>query len=209
MTNHWIFLSKAVSQALAVALAIQLGGLPAAAQSLPAMIRIVVVQGDGASGRVSQRAARDPAVRIVDEKEAPVVGAAVEFTLPTEGATGVFGNGAKTLTILSDARGDAVALGLRFNQVPGKVPVHVNASYKGLTAHTSILQIAEAPPGYKPGGGGGKGKIVAIFAVIAAAGAGGALAATRKSSSSATTTPAATTPAIGITAGTGTVAPPH
>jgi hypothetical protein len=207
MNHQWIFLSKAVSKTLAVALAIQLAGFTAAAQSLPAVLNVVVVQGEGASNRVRERAVRDPAIRVVDEKQAPVTGAAVVFTLPTEGATGVFGNGSKTLTTLTDARGDAVAQGLRFNQVPGKVPVHVNVSYRGLTAHTNIMQIVVAPAGYKAGGGG-KGKLIAIFAVLGAAGAGGAFYAMRKSG---TTTPAAApaSTAIGITAGTGTVAPPH
>jgi hypothetical protein len=133
----------------------------------------------------------------------------VVFTLPTEGATGEFGNGSKTLTVLTDSEGVAVAQGLRFNQIPGKVPVHVNVSYKGLTARTNITQIVVAPPGYKPGGGGGSGKVIAIVAALAAAGAGGAFYALRSSGKTTSTTAPTAPAAIGITPGTGTLAPPH
>jgi hypothetical protein len=209
MTSYWIFGSRAAAQALAFALALQLSDSPAAGQSLPTILTAVVIQGEGSAGRVRQRAAQDPVIRVLDEKEAPVVGAAVVFTLPTEGASGTFGNGSKTLTIMTDSNGSATAQGLHFNQVPGKVPVHVNVSYKGLTAHTSLTEISEAPEGYKPGGGSHTGRVIAIVAAIAAAGAGGAVYAMRNNGSSTPSGTATGPTAIGITAGTGTVAPPH
>ncbi len=208
MNSHWIFGPRAAAQALAFTLALQMAGSPAAGQSLPTSLKIVVVQGEGIAGRVRQRAAQNPAVRIVDENEKPISGAAVVFTLPTEGATGVFAGGAKTFTIVTDAEGVAVAQGLRFNQIPGKVPVHVNASYKGLMARASITQIVEAPDGYKPGGGGGSGKIIAILAILGAGGAGGAFYAMHKSGSTPSAVPAGP-PAIGITPGAGTLSPPR
>jgi hypothetical protein len=208
MSYPWISLSRTASQALALALAAQLVAPPIAGQGVPSAIEVVVLRGEGVSGRVRERSTQDPAVRVLDDKEAHVVGAAVVFTLPTEGATGVFGNGSKTLTVLTDSEGVAVAQGLHFNQVPGKVPVHVNVSYKGLTTRTNITQVVVAPPGYKPGGGGGKGKVIAIVAGLAAAGAGGAIFALRSSGKTSTpTTPAP--PGIGITPGTGTLSPPH
>lgn len=208
MSYSWISLSKTASQALALALAVQLAAPPIAGQSMPSAIQVVLLRGDGVSGQVRARSTQDPAVRVVDDKEANVVGAAVVFTLPTEGATGVFSNGSKTLTVLTNSEGVAVAQGLRFNQIPGKVPVHVNVSYKGLTARTNITQIVTAPAGYKPGGGG-SGKIIAIIAGLAAAGAGGAFYALRNSGKTSTTTAPTAPASIGITAGTGTLAPPH
>ena len=132
------------------------------------------------------------------------------FTLPTEGPTGAFPNGAKTLMVQTNAQGTATAEGLRFNQLPGKVPVNVNVSFKGLTAHSSITQTSVAPAGYKPSGGGHTGRTVAILLLLAAGGAGGAVYATHKSSNPAATvtTPPGPQP-IGITPGTPTLSPPN
>ena len=189
-------------------LALQLVAIPVEAQTLPTALNVVVVDGEGATGPVRQRAPHIPVVRVLDEKQNPVSGASVVFTLPTEGATGVFGNGSKTLMVMTDQQGTASAQGLRFTETPGKVPVNVNVSYKGLTARTIITELSEAPAGYQPSKGGHKGVIIALLVVLAAGGGAGAYLATRKSGSPATTTPAGPQP-IGITPGTGTLAPPH
>jgi hypothetical protein len=202
--------SRLLARGIAFLLVIQLAAAPINAQTLPTALHLVTVRGEGATGRVQQRASQEPAVCVVDENEKPVSGVAVAFTLPTEGATGSFGNGSKTLTLITDSSGLASAQGLRFNQIPGKVPVHVNASYKGLTARTTITQVSEAPAGYKPGGGGGSGKVIAILAVIAAAGGGGAYyALSQNKSVPPSANPSAPPSAIGITPGTGTIAPPR
>src|SRR5690349_13620147 len=114
MTSYWIFGSRAAAQGLAFALALQLAGLPAAGQSLPTALNVITVQGDGSAGRVHQRATADPIIRVLDEREAPIAGAAVVFTLPTEGATGTFANGSRTSTTMTDSHGAATAQGLRF-----------------------------------------------------------------------------------------------
>ena len=74
------------------------------AQTMPTELNIVVLEGEGATNNVRQRVARDPVVRVEDENHKPIVGAAVVFTLPTEGATGEFANGAKSLTIMTDSQ---------------------------------------------------------------------------------------------------------
>lgn len=189
-------------------LVLQLIGMPVKGQALPTALNIVVVEGEGATGPVRQHAPHIPVVRVLDEKQSPVSGASVVFTLPTEGATGVFGNGSKTLMVTTDQQGTASAQGLRFTEIPGKVPVNVNVSYKGLTARTIITEMSEAPAGYQPGKGGHKGLIVALLVVLAAGGGAGAYLALRKNGTMAPTTPAGPQP-IGITPGTGTLAPPH
>ena len=181
---------------------------------MPTALNLVVVEGEGASTNIRQRVTPEPMVRVEDEAHKPVSGAAVVFTLPTEGATGEFGNGSKNLTVMTDAEGQAKAVGLKVNQVGGKLPIHVTASYRSLSARTTIMQYIVVPPGAKvsTGGGGGHGKMIAILAVIGAAAAGGAVYATqsKSSSGSGTTPPPVTGPTpIGITAGTGTIAPPH
>ena len=180
------------------------------AQTFPTELNIVVVEGEGTTNNVRQRVARSPVIRVEDEAHKPVAGVAVVFTLPTEGATGEFGNGAKTLTVLTDREGMAAAEGLRLNQVAGKVPIHINASYRGLTARASMTQYSVLPPGAKPaqaGSGGSHGGLIAVIVVLGAAAAGGgAYLATHSKNSPTTPTPPAGPTPIGITPGTGSIA---
>jgi hypothetical protein len=183
------------------------------AQAPPALLNIVVVEGEGAINNARQRVTHDPVVRVEDENHKPIVGAAVVFTLPTEGATGEFGNGGKNLTVMTDDKGQATARGLRLNGIDGKVPIHITASYRGLTASTTMTQFSVLPPGAKPATSshsGGHGALIAVLvAVGAAAAGGGAYLATHKSGNTATgpTTPGITP--IGITPGTGTIVGGH
>lgn len=196
------------AKALAFALALQFACVPVPGQTLPIALKIVAVGGEGATGPVRQAPSQVPTIRVTDENEKPVAGAAVVFTLPTEGATGEFPGGSKTLMMVTDAEGTASAKGLRFNQLPGKVPVNINVSYKGLTTRAIITQVSVAPAGYKPGGNSHAGKWIAIVAVVAAGGAAGAFLGLRGNGTSNATIPAGPAP-IGITAGTTTLAPPH
>ncbi len=164
------------------------------------------MDGEGAINNVGQRAVHDPSVRIEDENQKPIPGAAVVFTLPTEGPSGEFSNGSKTLTVVTDDRGIAAAHGLKVNWVAGKLQIHINASYRGQTARTDITQFDMSVPG-KTAKGSNK-KIWIVVAVVAAAAGGGAAAAFHGGSSS-PAGGAASTPAIVITPGSGTVGPPH
>jgi hypothetical protein len=184
---------------------------PAFSQVLPTSISLTVVEGEGAVNQTRQRVTKDPVVRVEDENGKPVTGAAVAFTLPVSGSTGEFSNGSKNLTIVTDADGTASATRIKCNEFPGKLQIHVNASYKGLTARTLITQINEGPEVSKSSGGG-SGKLIAILAIVGAAAAGGAVVATHKGSSPSTTpgtpTPTAPTP-IGINPGTTIIGPPR
>ena len=203
---------KTGMQPLAIILSVLMGFPILRAQTLPTQLSIVVVEGEGAINNARQRVTREPIIRIEDENHKPIAGAAVVFTLPTEGATGEFGNGSKNLTIMTDKQGLATAHGLKLNGLPGKVPIQVNASYRGLTARTTISQTSVLPPGAKASsGGGGHGTLIAILVVVGAAAAGGgAYFATHKNGSSAppVTIPSGPTP-IGITPGTGTIVGGH
>lgn len=197
--------------ALSVSLSFLIAFPALEAQTMPTQLNIVVVEGEGAINNVRQRVAREPVVRVEDENHKPVAGAAVVFTLPTEGATGEFGNGSKTLTAMTDSQGQAVAQGLKMNQVAGKVPIHINASYRGLSARTSIMQVSVLPPGAKAStGGGGHGALIGVLvAVGAAAAGGGAYLATRQGNKSSTPTAPPAPALIGITPGTGTITGGH
>ena len=66
--------------------------LPAQAQA--GQLNLVIVEGEGAINNIRQRTAREPIVQVEDENHRPVAGAAVVFALPSNGASGVFANGA-------------------------------------------------------------------------------------------------------------------
>ena len=52
----------------------------AAGIALPATLRIVIVEGQGATNNIRQRTAREPVVEVVDENNRPVSGASVTLT---------------------------------------------------------------------------------------------------------------------------------
>jgi len=151
--------------------------------SLPAQeapkpkLHIVIVEGEGAVNNIRQRIAREPIVQVEDENRKPLAGATVVFLLPDSGASGVFPNGTRMLTVTTNAQGRAAATGLKPNNVAGKFQIRVSATYQGMTASASITQTNAMVPAAP--GGAGAGKIIAIIAAVGAAGAGGAIAATR------------------------------
>jgi hypothetical protein len=201
---------KQLCRALLFLTAFYGGVLGLYSQTQPLEMNLVVVEGEGQSVNIGEHAHKPPLVRVEDENHRPIAGAVVIFTLPTEGATGDFG-GSKTLTVVTDSQGMAPAKGLKVYQLPGKLPIYVNASYRGLTAHATITAYITAPPGAKTSGGGGhgSGKIIAIIAIVGAAAAGGAYYATHSGGgASAPPAPPAPTP-IGITPGTGTIGGAH
>jgi hypothetical protein len=207
-----IFNSKSVLQTVSVALSVLIAFLPAQAQTLPTALNLTVIEGEGAVNNIRQRLARDPIVQVEDENHKPVAGAIVVFTLPTEGATGDF-NGHKTLTVTTDSGGQATGKGLKMNPVPGRVPIHVTVSYRGLSARTIINQVSVVPPGAKAGAekSGGHGALIGVLVALGAAAAGGgAYLATHQNKQSSTppVTPAGPTP-IGITPGTGSITGGH
>ena len=143
----------------------------------PTQLNLLIVEGDGAINNVRTRVAREPIVQVEDENRKPVAGAAVTFLLPNQGAGATFANGARSLTVLTDNKGQAIARGLRPNNVNGQYQIRVNASFRGQTASTTINQtnaLAAAAAG-----GAISGKLIAILAIAGAAAAGGAIAATR------------------------------
>src|SRR5215213_8736649 len=80
---------------------------PAASQS--AALRIVVLAGEDAVNIIQQKTAVAPIVEIRDRNNLPVAGATVTFTLGGQSAS--FG-GLSTLTVTTNAAGQAAAVGL-------------------------------------------------------------------------------------------------
>ena len=173
-------------------------------------LNIVVIEGEGAINNIRQRTAREPIVQVEDRNRKPVAGAAVVFMLPEQGASGVFPNGSRMLTVMTDENGRAAARGLRPNTVRGDLKIRVNASHEGRTGSATITQTNAIVGAAAAAAGGGLAAkwIAVIVAVAAAATVGGVVAATRDSGNGTAPGPAARTPTT-VTPGAGTVGPPR
>jgi hypothetical protein len=146
-----------------------------ASQSQPvAKLNIVIVEGQGAVNNIRQRTAREPVVQIQDANRRPVAGAAVTFILPSAGPSGVFPNGSSVVTTVTDENGQAAALGLRPNNMPGEFQIRVTAAYRGQTASASISQTNVGTPARAI-----SGKLITVLALAGGAAVGGALVAGR------------------------------
>lgn len=164
----------------------------------PGKIRIVIVEGEGAINNVRQRVAREPIVQVEDENRKPVAGAAVTFLMPNQGAGATFANGARSLTVVTDAQGQAAARGLRPNSVNGQYQVRVNAVHQG---RADSIVISQTNAFAAAAAAGISMKLIAILAIAGGAAAAGAVVATRGNGSS--------TPSTVIVPGTPSVGGPR
>ena len=161
------------------------------AQSVPARIDIVVIDGEGATTDVRQRVTRDPMVRVEDDDHRPLPGAVVLFALPASGTSAEFPSSSRTLTVVTDKNGQAAAHGLKTNDVPGQLQIYVTATFQGQRARTLINQTVQATAGVKvakpelrTSKSGGKWKWV-LLGVVAAGGAGAGVYFAHRNSTSA------------------------
>lgn len=168
----------------------------------PKKLNIVIVEGEGAVNNIRQRVAREPIVQVEDENRKPVAGAAVTFLLPNQGASGSFANGARSLTVVTNNQGQAVASGFQANSSAGSYQMRVTASSQGQTASISINMSNAALAGAAAGAGLGAAKWLLILGAIGGAAAGGIVAATNGNGSTGNN-PTTVTP------GTPTVGPPR
>ena len=175
----------------------------------PKQLTISILEGEGAINNIKQRTAREAIVQVQDENHKPVAGVAVTFFLADHGASGVFANGSRSLTVLTDTNGQAAMRGMTPNNMAGKLQIRVSARLGNLNADATITQ-TNAAGAAAAGGAAISGKVIALIIVIAAGAAVGAIVATHGggSSASSTPTPTPTTPAVVITPGTPTVGHP-
>lgn len=167
------------------------------ASAQPAPLRIVVLEGEGAVNIVQQKTAVRPLIEVRDRNNLPVAGASVTFSIGGGGQSAVFAGGAQTLTVTTNAAGQAAASS--FSAVSsGAVQIQVQAVYQGQIATAAISQTnfataaAAAQAGAGAGGGGagpaggaagggagGGGMSATTIGIIGGAVAGGAVAATQ------------------------------
>lgn len=142
-------------------------------------LRIVVIEGEDAINIIQQKTAVAPLVEVRDRNNLPVPGVAVTFTVGGQGAS--FG-GLSTLTVTTNAAGQAAAVGLT-PTAAGAVQTNAAAVFQGQTAvatitQTNVLTAAQAATaagatGSASGGAGSAGGGGGTSAGGAAAGGGG------------------------------------
>lgn len=176
------------------------------AQTAPASLQITIIDGEDAINNIRQRTAREPIVQVEDENHKPVAGAAVTFVLPNEGPSGTFLGGTRTLSVVTDSNGRAVARGFTPNRATGRYQIRVNANYQGKTAQATINQSNVAGAGAAAATGGAMTKLIAI---LVAGAVGGAVVAVATHTGSGGNVPPSSSIPIGVTPGTGVVGPPR
>jgi hypothetical protein len=170
---------------------------PAPQTATKAALKIVVIEGEGAVNIIQQKTAVAPIVEVRDRNDQPVSGAVVRFAIEKGRASF---NGARTLTVTTDAAGRATATGLTATSL-GALQITVSAAFQGQTAaatiaQTTVMTTAEAS---SIASGGGLSH-TALAGIIGGAGAGaaGVLIASKKTSgsTSSNTTPGGTSSGI-------------
>ena len=189
---------------LIILLLLNFPGFPVWGQT-PASLRIVIVEGEGAINNVKQRVNREPVIQVEDEVHKPVAGASVTFFLPSQGPGGTFANGTNSITATTNAQGQAVVRGIRFNNQAGTMEIRVAASLGGQTASAIITQTNVLGSASSGGSGGGMSRATKILIVLAVVGGGAALGVLATHRGGSTTT----TPTTTITPGTVTVGAPQ
>jgi len=177
-------------------LSLVLGSVLALDAQQASSLRIVVLEGEGAVNIIQQKTAVRPLVEVRDRNNLPVAGASVTFSIAGGGQGAAFAGGLQTLTVTTNAAGQAAASSLNALS-SGAFQIQVQAAYQGQIATAAISQTnfataaaaAQAGAGAGSGGtatgatggaaGGGGGVSATTIGIVGAAVGGGALAATQ------------------------------
>ena len=173
--------------------------LAATLSAQPGGFKIVVIEGEDAVNIIQQKTAVRPVVEVRDRNNLPVPGVLVTFSI--EGGKAATFSGASTLTVATNAAGQAAVTGLT-PSVAGAFQIQVSALAQGQVvtatiAQTNVLTAAQAAAasaatsggtaGSSAGGGtggasgaaGGGGLSATTIGIVGAAVGGGALVATQ------------------------------
>ena len=168
-------------------LALSLATAPQAAQN--AALKIVVIEGEAGVNIIQQKTAVKPVIEVRDRNNLPVPGVLVTFSI--EGGKAATFGGASTLTVATNAAGEATVSSLT-PTVSGAFHIQVSAAFQGQIATTTIAQTnvmtaaqaaaaagsGGAGGGAGAGGAGGGAGSASGAAAGGAAGAGGGISAT-------------------------------
>jgi len=163
-----------------IALLLVFAAAPAFAQQ-QGPFKIVVLAGEDSVNVIQQKTAVAPLVEVRDRNNNPVSGIAVTFAVQG-GKAAVFQGGAATMTVATNAAGQAVAAGFT-PLTAGAVNISVEAAIQGQVVTAAITQVnvmtaAEAAAAAAGAGGAGGGAGSGAGAGGGAAGGGGGLSAT-------------------------------
>ncbi|MEQ1946029.1 MAG: hypothetical protein ABL995_02500 [Bryobacteraceae bacterium] len=98
------------------------------AESDPAVLELLVIEGDGFAYAVGSRATRGVTAQVTDESGRPVSGATVSFTLPSDGPGGTFASGGRNEIVTTKADGRATVWGMQWNRTPGPFEIRITAA---------------------------------------------------------------------------------
>ncbi len=149
-------------------------------------LRIVVIEGEDAVNIIQQKTAVRPLVEVRDRNNLPVPGVLVTFSI--EGGKAASFGGVSTLTVATNAAGQAAVTGLT-PSAAGAFQIQVSAAFQGQVAtatiaQTNVLTAAQAAAASAASGGGssagsaGGGAGGGSGGAAGAAGAGGGLSTT-------------------------------
>jgi hypothetical protein len=185
-------------------------GQPAASpQTSRGGLHILILSGNNAANVIDTPAAK-PLVEVRDGKNAPVEGAMVTFSSPSDGPGVIFSNGLRETTVMTDAVGQATVPSVTAVNA-GAFQYHITATYQGQEVTAAMSEInyptqAEAANSGTPAGAAAKkhsNKMVWFIVGGVAVAAGVGAAAFHASSSG------GSTGSIGSGSGTPTVGAPH
>jgi len=142
-----------------------------------AALRIVVLAGEGAVNIIQQKTAVTPLVEVRERNNLPVAGVSVMFTIGG-GQPAAFAGGVRTLTVTTNAAGQAAAAGFNVLGI-GAVQIQVHAASQGQIATAAISQTNVATAAAAAGAAAGGGVSATTIGIIGAAVAGGAVVATK------------------------------
>lgn len=122
-------------------------------------LRIVVLEGEDGVNIIQQKTAVRPLVEVRDRNNLPVPGALVTFSI--EGGKAATFGGASTLTVATNAAGQAAVTGLT-PSAAGAFQIQVQAAFQGqlataTIAQTNVLTAAQAAAAGAAGSGGSAG----------------------------------------------------
>jgi len=144
-------------------------------------LRIVVIDGEDAVNVIQQKTATRPVVEVRDRNNLPVPGALVTFSI--EGGKAASFGGASTLTVATNAAGQAAVTSLT-PSAAGAFQIQVQAAFQGqlataTIAQTNVVTAAQAAAAGATAGGSGGGLSATTIGIAGAAVAGSAVAATQ------------------------------
>ena len=170
------------------ALIVMLAAVTATVAAQNAAFRIVVIEGEDGVNIIQQKTAVRPVVEVRDRNNLPVPGVLVTFSI--EGGKAASFGGASTLTVATNAAGQAAVTGMT-PSAAGAFQIQVQAAFQGQVATATIGQTnvltaagasgASGASGGSAGGaaGAGGGLSATTIGIVGAAVGGGALVATQ------------------------------